>query len=449
MAQEKQTFEDLKLNRQILNAIEEAGYESPTPIQSKAIPLAMAGHDVLGIAQTGTGKTAAYLLPLIMKVKYAQGEDPRALILAPTRELAMQIANELEIFAKFTDLRKVLLIGGVGIKPQVEAVEQGVDIIVATPGRFLDVYLKGVMNLKQLKVMVMDEADKMMDMGFMPQIRRILEIIPTKRQNLLFSATMPDKVLRLSEEFLEFPEQVEITPQATPVESVAQWLYEVPNFKTKINLLNFLLQDRERFHRVMIFVKTRRNAESLFKYLDRKTEDEIRAIHANKDQNTRINAMEAFKEGNVRVLVTTDVTARGIDVDDVSHVINFDIPLIYEDYVHRIGRTGRIFKVGEAISFASPMEMLHIEKIESLIRIQIPRKKMPKDVAVEDTSYKESQEMAKALDDVKKKMDPNFKGAFHEKKKRPAKPAFEKPEKGKKGLKAKKNRNSLKRKSRK
>lgn len=449
MAQEKQTFEDLKLNRQILNAIEEAGYESPTPIQSKAIPLAMAGHDVLGIAQTGTGKTAAYLLPLIMKVKYAQGEDPRALILAPTRELAMQIANELEIFAKFTDLRKVLLIGGVGIKPQVEAVEQGVDIIVATPGRFLDVYLKGVMNLKQLKVMVMDEADKMMDMGFMPQIRRILEIIPTKRQNLLFSATMPDKVLRLSEEFLEFPEQVEITPQATPVESVAQWLYEVPNFKTKINLLNFLLQDRERFHRVMIFVKTRRNAESLFKYLDRKTEDEIRAIHANKDQNTRINAMEAFKVGNVRVLVTTDVTARGIDVDDVSHVINFDIPLIYEDYVHRIGRTGRIFKVGEAISFASPMEMLHIEKIESLIRIQIPRKKMPKDVAVEDTSYKESQEMAKALDDVKKKMDPNFKGAFHEKKKRPAKPAFEKPEKGKKGLKAKKNRNSLKRKSRK
>lgn len=449
MAQEKQTFEDLKLNRQILNAIEEAGYESPTPIQSKAIPLAMAGHDVLGIAQTGTGKTAAYLLPLIMKVKYAQGEDPRALILAPTRELAMQIANELEIFAKFTDLRKVLLIGGVGIKPQVEAVEQGVDIIVATPGRFLDVYLKGVMNLKQLKVMVMDEADKMMDMGFMPQIRRILEIIPTKRQNLLFSATMPDKVLRLSEEFLEFPEQVEITPQATPVESVAQWLYEVPNFKTKINLLNFLLQDRERFHRVMIFVKTRRNAESLFKYLDRKTEDEIRAIHANKDQNTRINAMEAFKEGNVRVLVTTDVTARGIDVDDVSHVINFDIPLIYEDYVHRIGRTGRIFKVGEAISFASPMEMLHIEKIENLIRIQIPRKKMPKDVAVEDTSYKESQEMAKALDDAKKKMDPNFKGAFHEKKKRPAKPAFEKPEKGKKGLKAKKNRNSLKRKSRK
>lgn len=449
MAQEKQTFEDLKLNRQILNAIEEAGYESPTPIQSKAIPLAMAGHDVLGIAQTGTGKTAAYLLPLIMKVKYAQGEDPRALILAPTRELAMQIANELEIFAKFTDLRKVLLIGGVGMKPQVEAVEQGVDIIVATPGRFLDVYLKGVMNLKQLKVMVMDEADKMMDMGFMPQIRRILEIIPTKRQNLLFSATMPDKVLRLSEEFLEFPEQVEITPQATPVESVAQWLYEVPNFKTKINLLNYLLQDRARFHRVMIFVKTRRNAESLFKYLDRKTEDEIRAIHANKDQNTRINAMEAFKDGNVRVLVTTDVTARGIDVDDVSHVINFDIPLIYEDYVHRIGRTGRIFKVGEAISFASPMEMLHIEKIESLIRLQIPRKKMPKDVAVEDTSYKESQEMAKALDDVKKKMDPNFKGAFHEKKKRPTKPAFEKPEKGKKGQKAKKNRNSLKRKSRK
>jgi ATP-dependent RNA helicase RhlE len=448
MAQEINTFEDLKLNRQLLNAIADAGYEVPTPIQAKAIPLAIAGHDLFGIAQTGTGKTAAYLLPLLMKVKYAQGDDPRALILAPTRELAMQIDHELSVFGKYTDLRHAVLIGGTGMKPQLEAVEAGVDIIVATPGRFIDVYLKGVMNLKFLKTMIMDEADKMMDMGFMPQIRRILEIIPTKRQNLLFSATMPERVVKLSEEFLEFPETVEVTPQSTPVESVNQVLYEVPNFKTKINLLNHLLKDEEKFHRVMIFVKTRRNAEALFKYLDRKNDDEIRAIHANKDQNTRINAMEAFREGNVRVLVTTDVTARGIDVDDVSHVINFDIPLIYEDYVHRIGRTGRIFKVGEAISFATDTEMLHVEKIESIIRTSIPREKIPNDVTIEDTSFKESQEMAKAMDDVKKKLDPNFKGAFHEKKKRPtAKP--EKEEKGKKAFKAKKNRNSLKRRSRK
>lgn len=410
-------FEDFALNRQLLNAVDDLGYTEPSPIQQKAIPLILQGHDVLGIAQTGTGKTAAFVLPLLMITKYAQGEHPRCLILAPTRELVSQINAEITDLGKYTDLRHVALYGGVGPKAQTEELRKGVDIIVATPGRFLDLYSKGEIFTKTIKHLVLDEADKMMDMGFMPQIRRILEVIPRKRKNLLFSATFSDRVERLSQEFLESPVRVEVTPQATAAETVEQCLYEVPNSRTKLNLLAHLLAD-EAISRAIIFTRTKTVADNVYKFLGRKIlgKENLRVIHANKGQNTRMNSMDAFKAGDVRVLVSTDVSARGIDIQEVSHVINFDVPVIYEDYVHRVGRTGRASLSGVAITFVTLEEAYHIQKIEEIIRTAIPRKPIPESVELTETPFDEQQAMLRVVDEQRKKEDPNFQGAFHEKK---------------------------------
>lgn len=434
MAQVIETFNDLKLNKQLLSAISDLGYDEPSPIQKKAIPLILAGHDVMGIAQTGTGKTAAFVLPLLMKIKFAQGNDPRALILAPTRELILQIEANIKSFAAYLDIRFASLYGGIGPKKQIEDVEKGVDIIVATPGRFLDIYSKGKLNTKQIKTLVLDEADKMMDMGFMPQIRNILEVIPVKRQNLLFSATMPDKVLTLSEEFLEFPEIAEVAPQATTIDTIEQQLYQVPNLKTKINFLEYLLHT-EAFSRVLVFTRTKTTADNVYKYLDRKGLGPVRVIHSNKGQSSRINALNEFKEGNVKVLVSTDVSARGIDVSMVSHVVNFDVPVIYEDYVHRVGRTGRAKNEGTALTFANKAEMLHIKNIEKIIRMNIPEKPLPEAVEVTATPKEEEKAIALEIDNFKKRNDPDFKGAFHEKKQK-----FKEHDKKSKRSKSKKRR---------
>src|ERR1700744_1456610 len=411
------TFEDFNFNRQILNAIADAGYTEATDVQQKAIPPIMNGQDVMGIAQTGTGKTAAYLLPIIMRLKYAQGENPRALIIAPTRELAIQIDENVRAFAKYTDLRVVNLYGGLGPKTQIEQVQKGVDIIVATPGRFMDIYLAGHLVTKLLQVLVLDEADKMMDMGFMPQINRILEVVPVKRQNLLFSATMSDKIHELSNNFLEFPTVIEVTPQATPAQTVNQILYHVPNIKPKINLLKTLLDEPDDIRKLIVFCKTRTAAEDVYKFLLRKFgEKEVKVLHANKGQNPRINSINSFKNDEVKILVATDVASRGIDVSDVSHVINFDVPVVIEDYVHRIGRTGRAFQSGEAITFCAPSEEYYVHKIEKLIRQTIPVTDIPADVFIEATAYEERQDQAKEIDMQKRRDDPEFKGAFHEKK---------------------------------
>ena len=453
------SFEQFNLNPQLLNALRDLGFEHPTEIQQKCIPLIMGGQEVIGIAQTGTGKTAAYMLPLLMKIKYAQGEEPRAVILAPTKELAIQLASHARLFAKYTDLRVVELYGGVGPKTQIEQIQQGVDILVGTPGRFMELYLKGELPVRMIKTMVLDEADRMMDMGFMPQIRKILEVLPRKRQNLLFSATFNAKVERLSAEFLEFPQKVEVTPQATPARQVEQALYEVPNIKTKINFLEYLLQDKENFNRVMIFARTKEAADNVFNFVDRKGIGPVRVIHSNKGQNSRINAVQEFQEGKVRVLVSTDVTARGIDILEVSHVINFDVPILYEDYVHRIGRTGRAFHKGKAITFVTKAEVYHIEKIEDLIREKIPVLSLPTEVTIEKTPFAEEQAMRKEIDNQRRKEDPDFKGAFHEKKgvekkgfekkgiakKGSAKKGSEKKDSGKKGFEKKGNARSGKR----
>ena len=412
----KLSFDNFNLNRQLLNAVADLSFEHPTEIQEKCLPLIQGGQDVIGIAQTGTGKTAAYLLPILMKVKYAQGREPRALILGPTKELIMQISEHCKELAKYADLRMLALYGGVGTKMQIEALQAGIDIIVSTPGRFMELYLKGEVSTKQIKTLVIDEADRMMDMGFMHQLRKMLEILPRKRQNLLFSATFSERVERLSAEFLEFPIKVEVTPQATPAKHVDQELYHIPNLKTKINFLEILLQDTEEFNRVLIFTRSKDNANNVYSFLERKGLGPARVIHSNKSQNTRINAISAFRNGDIRILVSTDVTARGIDIVKVSHVVNFDVPILYEDYVHRIGRTGRAFQEGKAITFANAAELYHVAKIEEIIREKIQVKKLPESVAIAKTTFEEKQQIAKDIDMQKRREDPEFKGAFHDRK---------------------------------
>lgn len=410
-------FDEFKLNRQILNAVEEAGFVEATPIQEKAIGPVLSGQDLFGIAQTGTGKTAAYVLPMLMKLKYAQGENPRALILVPTRELALQIEEQVKLFSTYTDLRTVVIFGGIGPKTQKEQIAKGLDILVATPGRFLDLYLAGDINTRSLQFLVLDEADKMMDMGFIGSIHRILEVVPRKRQNLLFSATMSDLVQKIAGDFLKNPLTIEVAAQATPAQTVTQILYAVPNFKTKINLLQHLLKNDEEFKRLIIFCKTKTVADNITSFISRRLgEEAVRVIHANKGQNTRINSINSFKEGNIRALVATDVASRGIDVSEVSHVINFDVPIIIEDYVHRIGRTGRAFNEGTAITFYNEAEKYYINKIEKLIRQQITEVPLPAEVFVEETPYEERQAIAREIDTQKRKENPDFKGAFHEKK---------------------------------
>ena len=409
------SFENFNLNKQLLQAVADLGFTTPTDIQQKCIPVLLGGQEVIGIAQTGTGKTAAYMLPLLMKVKYAQGIEPRAVIFGPTKELVIQLAEHAQQLAKYTDIRIATLYGGVGAKAQIEMIEKGVDILVATPGRFMEIYLKGVFPTKLIKTKVLDEAERIMDMGFMPQVRKILEVLPRKRQNMLFSATFPAKVERLSAEFLEFPITIAITPPATTAVQVEQELYELPNTRTKINFLEYLLRD-EALNRVMIFTRTKDVANDISEYLKGLRVGEVRVIHSNKGQNTRMNAVNDFKEGKVRVLVSTDVTARGLDITKVSHVINFDVPILYEDYVHRIGRTGRAAEVGKAITFATIAEHYHILKIQDLIRKKIPFKELPADLVKTKTPFDEAQAMAREIDEQKRKENPEFKGAFHDKK---------------------------------
>ncbi len=412
----KRTFEELKIAKSILKALNEIGFVEPTPIQQQAIPKINSGVNIVGVAQTGTGKTAAYLLPLLTKLRKPEGVDPRVVIIVPTRELAIQVGEDIAEFTAFSELRHAAVFGGIGWTKHATLLEPGIDILVATPGRMWDLYQAGALKLKKVKYLVIDEADRMLDLGFLPQLKQIQEIIPSKRQNLLFSATFSENIEKLSEEFLDYYEKLEIAPSATPVERVTQIAYRVPNYRTKLNLIENLLKDEETFYRVVIFVKTKEHAEGVFKVVQRKTEGEIRILHSNKGQNARINSIQAFKSGDVRVLITTDVSARGMDVSKVSHVINFDIPNDYEDYIHRIGRTARAGNRGDAITLVDPSDEWHWQKIEKLIRMEIELLDLPEGVEVLETEFKESQQQLREIDRQKKIDDPTYKGAFHKKK---------------------------------
>jgi ATP-dependent RNA helicase RhlE len=413
----KHSFETLKISKVILHSLDEIGFTEPTPIQQKAIPKINSGINVIGVAQTGTGKTAAYLLPLLTKLKKAEGIDPRLVIIVPTRELSIQVGEDIEELTSYSDLRYVAVFGGIGWTKHAEMITSGIDILIATPGRLWDLYKAGVLSLKKVKYLVIDEADRMLDMGFLPQIRQLQEILPTKRQNLLFSATFSEKVEKMAEEFLDYFDKVSVAHSATPIELVTQKAYRVPNFRTKLNLVQYLLKDEETFSRVIIFAKTKENAESIFKVIKRKSEGEKRILHSNKGQNTRINSIQAFKKGEVRILITTDVSARGLDASGVSHVINFDLPNSYEDYVHRIGRTARAGHTGDAITFIEPSDDWHFKKIEELIRMEIPLVNLPNEVEVVESTFDERQQQLREIDRQRKIDNPNFQGAFHKKKK--------------------------------
>jgi ATP-dependent RNA helicase RhlE len=371
------TFEELKISKSMLKALDEIGFTQPTPIQEIAIPVINSGVNLVGVAQTGTGKTAAYLLPLLTKLVRHEGTEPRAIVLVPTRELSIQVGEDIAELSTFTDLKHASVYGGVGWTKHAELIAPGVDVLIATPGRLWDLYQANAVSFRKLKYVVFDEADRMLDMGFMPQLRQLFEIIPHKRQNLLFSATFSEKVELMAQEFLDHYEKLEVAPSATTVEWVNQMVYLTPNYLTKLNLIRHLLQNEEVFNRVIIFVKTKEAADDVYKVIRRKTEGQKRIIHSNKGQTTRMNAMRDFKSGIIRILISTDMSARGLDVSLVSHVINFDIPPHYEDYVHRIGRTARAGNEGTAITLVAPDEEWHLRYIEKLIRMEINKVDIP------------------------------------------------------------------------
>src|SRR3989441_9759980 len=382
-------FRALNLSPQIVQAVRDSGYTEPTPIQIAAIPLILAGHDVIGIAQTGTGKTAAFVLPILMKLAESKqvvtqayngarnrqsrsDRGPRALVVAPTRELVVQIEENVRAYAKHLPLRMATVYGGVSERPQIEALRSGVDLVVATPGRLIDLMDQRVATLSGVEFLVLDEADRMLDMGFLPPIRRIVKALPQKRQTLMFSASLSREIEQLTHQFQQSPKIVQIGRRANPAETVTQFAYEVrPHLKSA--LLLHLLGDQQ-FDTVLVFARTKRGADKIARRLE-SSGIKTGTIHSNRSQNQRLRALKDFKSGAVRVLVATDIAARGIDVDGISHVVNYDFPMHSEDYVHRIGRTGRAHAVGDAISFVTPEDHAPLRTLERFIGRGIVRKR--------------------------------------------------------------------------
>lgn len=366
-------FQELNLIDPLLRALRAEGYTEPTPIQAQAIPHLAAGRDLIGCAQTGTGKTAAFALPILQRLHLAnqtrQGGVIRALVLSPTRELATQIGESFSAYGRNTRLKPLVIFGGVGQTPQVQALRRGVDILVATPGRLLDLMGQGYISLNSVEIFVLDEADRMLDMGFINDVRRVVSALPARRQTMLFSATMPPDIQDLADSILINPVRVEVTPQATTVEKIAQSVYFVEK-QDKRALLEHLLLDSS-IRRVLVFTRTKHGADKLTRLLER-SHIRAEAIHGNKTQGARERALSNFKSGRTRVLVATDIAARGIDVEDVTHVINYDLPNEPESYVHRIGRTARAGASGIAYSFCDADERPYLRDIEKLIRLKVP-----------------------------------------------------------------------------
>lgn len=413
-------FEQMKLNKSLMKSLNENGYERPTPIQSAALKPIRSGKDVIGIAQTGTGKTFAYLLPILERLHYAQGNVPRALIIVPTRELVQQVVEAAELLAAHCDLRILGIYGGANIRTQSASVAEGVDLLVATPGRCIDIYMTRVLTLSQVKTLVIDEADRLMDMGFIPQLQSIHAALPTSHQNLLFTATFSTEINDLSREFLINPHRVEVTRQASTVENIALGAYLLPNFYTKINLLKLLLGLPD-FDKVMVFVKTKKRADLVQTKLLDDFGNAMGVLHSNKAQNTRFQTLQAFKEGKARILISSDIGARGIDIEDITHVVNFDLPILAEEFVHRVGRTGRAERSGVAITFFTEDEQEEMQAIETLINREIGVLELPDNLKVAEELLEEERIVTKNIrlqDGVKKGG-----GAFHQKKgnKKPAK----------------------------
>ena len=378
------TFNDLNLNTALLNALEDMGYHTPTTIQQKAYATAMSGADVCGIAQTGTGKTIAYLLPCLRQWKFTKDVNPQILIVVPTRELVVQVVETVNQLTTYMSVVAVGVYGGVNINTQKLSTEKKTDVLVATPGRLFDLAMSGSLKLKSIKKLVIDEVDEMLNLGFRTQLKNILELLPVKRQNLLFSATITDDVENLLQLYFNNPVKIEAAPTGTPLENIQQYAYEVPNFYTKVNLLKQLLAEDESMTKVLVFAESKALADQLFEQLEPANEGTAGVIHSNKEQNHRFNTVKQFKDGVYRFIIATDIVARGIDIAEVTHVINFDTPDEPENYMHRIGRTGRADKPGIAITFITPKEKKCQNAIEGLMSYHIPIRPLPEHLEISE-----------------------------------------------------------------
>ncbi len=409
-------FSELNLSKQLLNALTDLGFSEATPIQQNSFNQIMSGRDVVGIAQTGTGKTFAYLLPILRQLTFSYQRNPRVIILVPTRELVVQVIESINKLSKYQTVRVAGIYGGANINTQRNLILDGLDILVATPGRMIDMLIDRVVVVNQLQKLVIDEVDEMLSLGFRTQLNRILEMMPVKRQTLLFSATLDEEIENLINNYFTEPIYIETTQRGKTVAKITQSAYAVPNFYTKVNLLEYLLTDKKTLKKVLVFCKNKTEADAVYKELAPVFEEEISIIHSNKSQPQRFEAIARFSKKDLRILIATDVIARGIDFENVSHVINFNLPLQTEDYVHRVGRTGRSGKSGEAISLVTEKEKILFEKIEQFTKQKIKLLQIPEEVEITDVLTKEERPVYK---DKSLKKLPKFvpkTGAFHEKK---------------------------------
>jgi len=392
-------------------------FVNPTPIQEKAFPVVMSGKDVIGIAQTGTGKTLAYLLPILRQYTFSNQKDPRILILVPTRELVIQVVEEIRKLTTYMTVRVVGVYGGTNINNQKQLLYDGLDILVATPGRLVDLSMTGILRLKSIQKLVIDEVDEMLNLGFRPQLISLMEVISAKRQNLMFSATLTEDVDRLISDFFSNTCKIEVSQHGKPLEKITQIVYHVPNYFSKVNFLELILSENKEYSRVLVFVNTKKTADRLFVAIEAKFPGKIGVLHSNKSQNFRINALKYFEEGVYRVLVTTDLIARGLDIPDVSHVINFEMSETPGDYINRMGRTGRAEKAGAAISFVSEKERSDQTEAEELMKMAIPVGSLPANLVISGV-YTEEESPTNLFD---KNYHKSFslkdsQGAYHEKK---------------------------------
>ena len=437
------TFEQFNLPKSLQKAVDEIGLTTPTPIQEKSFSVIMSGRDMMGIAQTGTGKTFAYLLPILKQYKFSPTHTPKIVILVPTRELVVQVVEEIEKLTQYMSIRTIGIYGGVNINTQKKNVYEGSDILVGTPGRTMDLALDNVVRFDEMQKLVIDEFDEMLHLGFRTHLTSFFAMMPRKRQNILFSATMTDEVDAILNDYFDYPEEVTLAASGTPLEKIKQITYNVPNFNTKINLLKHLLATNEDMSRVLIFVNNKKISDMLHERIEEDFEGQFGLIHSNKSQNYRLNTMASFQEGTLRGLITTDIMARGLDISDITHVINFEMPEFAELYMHRIGRTGRADSTGTAISFVTPREEEAKVEAEVLMDMELEIEDFPEEVEISDKLIGPEKDRQPIKHLMKK---PKIEGgaAFHDKAKKNTKINLGGPSKTKKKTHGSVNRNMLK-----
>lgn len=431
------TFEDLKLSKSLLNAINDIGYVNPTPIQRESFSPILSGRDIVGVAQTGTGKTWAYLLPILRDLKFSKDKLPRAIVIVPTRELVLQVVTEIEKLTEYMTVRVAGVYGGTNINTQKTTLYQGHDIVVGTPGRMMDLAMIKSLNLRAVKQVVIDEMDVMMNEGFRVQLTNIFDMLPKKRQHILFSATMSSEIETVIDQFFETPHKIVIARHGAPLEKIVQSHYRVPNFNTKANLLKLLIANDDSLGKVLVFMKSKRYADLLFERLNEAELEGVGVIHGNKSQNYRNKSVADFESGDITYLIATDVIARGIDVSDITHVINFDMPEDADIYIHRIGRTGRADKDGTAISFVADYEEGYLMAIEELMGMTVPVIESPEDLVAVTKMLPDEVPQLAGDKHYLKNVQMDGQGAFHEKKLKNQKTNIRRPRKPKPQIRSK------------